>query len=259
MRRCVFLLSIACVIGVVVPASARTHGRERTISIGFAWSGRLQRGAHLAESRHVRYVGEYAAADHHYGTGELVDLIERAAARVSQRIPGARLSVGELSARGGGPIPGHRSHENGRDADIGFYMLDARGRPYEAYAFASFDANGVGTGPNRMLRFDDARNWELIARLVTDPDARVQHVFVSNALERRLLREGQRRRAPRVVLDRAAAVMGQPSGHPHRNHFHVRIYCSPGDRARCRDRAPYHAWYPGSPPLDPSPGLARGD
>lgn len=257
MRRIVFLLAIACITAVVVPASARPNERQRTTSIGFPWGGRLERGVLLEESRRIRYVGEYAEAGHHYGTRELVDVIERAAQRVWQRLPGARLSVGELSARAGGPIPGHRSHENGRDADIGFYMLDARARPYEAYAFAAFDANGVGTGPNRMLRFDDARNWELIARLITDPDARVQHVFVSNAIKRRLLREGERRRAPRVVLDRAAQVMGQPSGHPHRNHFHVRIYCSPRDRARCRDRAPYHAWYPGTPPIDDLPGLAR--
>jgi len=33
--------------------------------------------------------------------------------------------------------------------------------------------------------------------------------------------------------------MLQPShGHPHRNHFHVRIYRPPADRPRCEDREP---------------------
>jgi len=43
-------------------------------------------------------------------------------------------------------------------------------------------------------------------------------------------------------------VMSQPRHHPHRNHFHVRIYCNPHERPGCRDRAPFHSWYPGRPP-----------
>ena len=63
-----------------------------------------------------------------------------------------------------------------------------------------------------MLRFDDARNWELIGKLVADGDARVQHIFVSNALKRRLLREGRRRGAPASVLNstRVHAQSGTP-------------------------------------------------
>ena len=225
---------------------ARSHRRSR--SVGLAWRGRLHRGVKLRESGRVRYVGEYAERGNHWGTWQLVQLLERAATRVEQRLPGARLSVGELSAQGGGRIDGHRSHQSGRDVDIGFYMTDANGNPYDAFAFARFGADGVGRGPNSMLRFDDARNWELVAKLVADGDARVQHIFVSNAIRRRLLREGRRRGAPQVLLDRASRVMGQTSGHPHDNHFHVRIYCNPHERPGCEDRGPFHPWYPGRPP-----------
>jgi penicillin-insensitive murein endopeptidase len=222
--------------------------RPRSRSIGYPWDGRLEHGVRLCESRLVRYVTEYEERGNHWGTWQLVQLLERAAERVEQRLPGARLSVGEIAARGGGHIDGHRSHQNGRDADLGFYMTDARGRPYDAFAFAAFGPDGAGLGPNRMLRFDDARNWELVGKLVADGDARVQHIFVSRAIERRLLREGRRRNAPRVVLARAAEVMSQPGHHPHRNHFHVRIYCNPRERPSCRDRGPFHSWYPGRPP-----------
>ncbi|MCB9594357.1 MAG: penicillin-insensitive murein endopeptidase [Sandaracinaceae bacterium] len=222
--------------------------RRRSRSVGFPWRGRLEHGVALRESRTVRIVPEYAGRGHQFGTWQLVQLLERAAERVEQRLPGARLSVGEISAEAGGHLDGHRSHQSGRDADVGFYMTDARGRPYEGIAFAEFGADGVGLGGNRMLRFDDARNWELVGKLVADGDARVQHIFVSNALERRLLREGRRRRAPQTVLDRAARVMSQPGHHPHRNHFHVRVYCNPAERGACRDRAPFHSWYPGRPP-----------
>ncbi|MCX7809148.1 MAG: hypothetical protein N2515_11135, partial [Deltaproteobacteria bacterium] len=54
--------------------------------------------------------------------------------------------------------------------------------------------------------------------------------------------------APHWVIERAQSVMVQPShGHPHRNHFHVRIYCAPDDRPFCQDSAPFHPWYPRLP------------
>lgn len=255
------------VLGVVVPLGVSSQPRERgaadtprrettrrvrrpnSASIGFAFRGRLRRASLLEESTLVRHAGEYRAGGNFYGTAELVTLLERSAAHVARRLPGARLSVGELSRQNGGPIAGHRSHQNGRDVDIAFYMLDARGRPYDPFAFAAFDRLGHGMRPNESLRFDDDRNWELVSRLVADADARVQYIFVADTLKQRLLRAGRRRRAPGRVLARAEAVMVQPThGHPHRNHFHVRIYCPPGDRPACEDREPYHAWYPGTPP-----------
>ncbi len=220
----------------------------RSRSIGLPWRGRLENAAELRESDDIRFVGEYAERGSRYGTWQLVQLVERAAARVSRRLPGARLSVGEMSGRSGGRLDGHRSHQSGRDVDLGFYMTDARERPFDAFAFASFGRDGEGRGPNRMLRFDDARNWELVGKLVADGDARVQHIFVSRAIAARLLREGRRRGAPGRVLARAARVMSQPAHHPHDNHFHVRIYCNPHERPRCEDRAPFHPWYPGDPP-----------
>ena len=215
-------------------------------SIGFTTRGRLARGVPVRPSRYVRFTNEYARAGHFYGTWEMVQLIERAAYRVARRLPGARLSVGELSSRTGGRLGGHLSHQNGRDADLAFYMLDPRGRPFVPQSFAKFGANGLALRPGSGLRFDDARNWELVAKLVADGDARVQYIFVSRQLRKRLLAEGKKRHAHPVVWRRAAKAMIQPShGHPHQNHFHVRIYCSPSDRPRCADEGPIHPWYPG--------------
>jgi penicillin-insensitive murein DD-endopeptidase len=231
--------------GPGVPDIAR-----KSRSIGLPFGGRLEHGVLIRETPFVRHTPEYARDGHFWGTWELVQLLHRAAHRVAQRMPGARLSVGELSKQTGGRIAGHHSHQNGRDVDIAFYMTDAAGRPFEPWAFAEFDRSGKGRGPNQMLRFDDARNWELIQRLVTDGDARVQYIFVSNALKERLLREGERRRTSPSILARARKTLMQPGGaHPHANHFHVRIYCSPANRPRCEDRAPFHAWYPGKPPI----------
>lgn len=271
MRRSVVVVSVLLAIASVVPVavatprggegergaridSTRWPGARRlprnSRSVGHPWDGRLHRGVLLEQNEYVRYTGEYAPAGNFWGTWELVQLLERAAWRVARRHPGARLSVGELSRPSGGEIDGHGSHENGRDVDISFYMLDARGNPYEPFAFANFRADGTALPPNEGLRFDDARNWELVAKLVTDGDARVQFIFVARTIEARLLEEGRRRGASRVVLERAEIAMVQPAvGHPHRNHFHVRIYCAPADRPACQDRSPFHPWYPGVPPI----------
>jgi penicillin-insensitive murein endopeptidase len=221
----------------------------RSRSLGFAWDGQLLRGMPIHPSDYVRYVGEYALHGRFYGAWELVQLLERAARRVAFRLPGAKLSLGELSRDGGGRIDGHHSHQSGRDVDIGFYTTLANGSPYYAYAFAEFDERGRGTPPNQYLRFDDARNWELVAKLLSDGDARVQYIFVARTLKQRLLAEAARRGAARTLIERAKAVLVQPAqGHPHRNHFHLRIYCAPADRALCRDRGPFWPWYPGAPP-----------
>lgn len=221
----------------------------RSRSLGFAWQGKLTRALRVQESDYVSYVGEYAPSGHFFGTWELVQLIERAARRVAFRLPGAKLQIGELSGNAGGRIDGHRSHQSGRDIDIGFYVTLADGSSVPTFAFADFDARGRGIGQNKYLRFDDARNWELVAKLLSDAEARVQFIFVASSLKQRLLAEAKRRSAPANVIERAKTALAQPGhGHPHRNHFHVRMYCPPADRGVCMDRGPFWPWYPGEAP-----------
>jgi penicillin-insensitive murein endopeptidase len=258
----VFLLSALLGLGAALPLASAKRGPveqgvpslplalRRSRSLGFPWKGSLSRGVKLQPTAHLRYVPEYEKTDHFYGAWQLVQLLTRAAQYVAVRKPGGRLSVGELSAQQGGNLGGHASHESGRDVDVGFYMLDARGRPYDAFAFANFDARGRGLPPNVGLSFDVARNWELISRLVADGDARVQYVFVAQGLRDLLLQEAKRQNAPQVVRDRAARVLVPPrERHPHGNHFHVRVYCGPHERPKCSDQGPYWPWYPGAAPL----------
>ena len=238
----------------VAEVNLRPPPNLRSRSVGYPWEGQLVRGMKLKESRFVRYISECAASgDRFYGTWQLVQLIERAARGVAARYPGAKLAAGELSSKEGGDVGGHSSHESGRDADIGFYTLRADGKPSAAAAFARFDAAGRSVIPGSGLRFDDARNWELVSKLITDREARVQYIFVARNIRARLLREAARRRASAEVIARAQTVLVEPArGNPHRTHFHVRIYCATLDRPQCRDVAPFWAWYPGMTPRDAS-------
>lgn len=238
------MLALASATASAVPTS-RAPVRRASRSIGFPFDGRLESGVLVRESTALRYTPEYAPHGNFYATAELAALLHRAAAHVARRRPGARLSIGEISGARGGRIAGHHSHQNGRDVDIAFYMLDGRGQPFAPWAFANFDDQGRGDGPNVGLRFDDVRNWELVSRLITDADARVQFVFVADGLKRRLLSEARRVHASPSVIARAERVLVQPAeGHPHRNHFHLRIYCGARSGSACRDRAPFHPWAP---------------
>lgn len=234
--------------GWVAPAPAASR------SIGYPWRGHLTGGHRLAESNVLRYVDEDAPRGNFYGTRALVRMVERAAAYVDREAPGARLNVGELSRRGGGNVMGHRSHENGRDVDLGLYLLDEAGVSVEPGRFVSVRSSGFGSwgGP---VQFDAARNWLLIEAMLMDPDATLQHIFVARGIRRRLLREAARQHADPQLIERAEVVVMPPLGsdHPHTNHFHVRIYCPAGDVPLCRDRGPFHPWLPAAHPFAPTP------
>lgn len=239
--------------------SLRPPPELRSVSLRYPWKGSLVRGMRLAEDAVVRHVDDYAPYGRFYGTWQLVQLLRRAATRVESRFPGSQLSVGELSGERGGRIAGHNSHRNGRDVDIAFYMTNDAGAAATARNFVPFvRKSGVAYWAGGRVQLDDARNWALVSKLIDDDDARVQYVFVSKNVQRRLLAEAARVNAPEELLARAKTVMFEPrAGHLHQNHFHVRIYCPAEDRPQCADRPPYYPWYDGVPPGGPLGALMQ--
>ncbi len=196
-------------------------------SIGSPTEGHLVGGTHLEEAGYLRVVPAYEGGDVRWGLEPLVAMIDRAARQVKRQFPEAVTSVGHLSREGGGEIDHHRSHESGRDADIAFFVRSAHGRQLLASRFVQFRGDGTApTWPGAV--FDDAKNWALVAALVTDPEAHVTHLFIASPLRARLLAFAERIGAPASVRMRAAEVLQQPHGTlPHDDHFHVRIACPP--------------------------------
>lgn len=199
-------------------------------------NGWLQGGRRWNDTPHARRPAG-RDPDRGYGTPQLIELMHRAARTVTARFPPATMIVGDLSAREGGPIHGHNSHQNGRDIDVGFYLLDEQQHPTTSEVFLPFNSHGKHFGA-RILLFDDRRNWALIEALLSDEEVEVRTIFIAAWLRERLLRRGIESNAPKPLLTRAAGLMIQPPNAPaHDDHFHVRISCPPSHRPSCVDHS----------------------
>lgn len=211
---------------------------QKAESVGSPNEGRLQGGVHLDLSHpYLHVIPACTRGDIRWGLPAMVNLIDRAARAVHKRYPGSVLDIGDISRKGGGDVLRHHSHESGRDADLGFYAVDARGKQIHGRAFIQFDPSGESLNfPG--ARFDLDRNWLLVQEMLTDPGARVSHIFISEPLRQRLLAHARVRGVSRALLDRAAVAMMQPTGSmPHDDHMHVRISCPASMRGSCVELA----------------------
>ncbi len=223
-----------------------------SVSTGTTSQGRVRRPAKLPLAGPGFVVPpRWSERGFQYGVEELVAAIQRAAKAVSGRAKKGLLGVADLGPRRGGKSLWHSSHQSGRDVDLHFYSVDAKGHPLDApnNEMIRYDPDGKPYLRGRVpyaepgwegRRFDTARNWQLVEALLTDPEIRVQWVFVSQGLEDRLLAYAARKQKPAWLIEYARTVMSNPNdAPPHDDHFHVRIYCSRSDRFHgCVDRGP---------------------
>ncbi|PRP91036.1 penicillin-insensitive murein endopeptidase [Enhygromyxa salina] len=225
-----------------------------SVSVGQAAGGHIHRPVAMPRRGTGYKVPQtWRERGNQWGTEELVALIERAAAKVrAQRR--VTLGVADLSPKRGGKTMWHSSHQSGRDVDLIFYSVDERGRvlPPPEVEMVHYDGDGEPFVPAYMRatgyeeptwaerRFDEARNWALVEALLSDRAVRVQWIFVSTKLERRLISWAERHDRPRWLIEYGRQVMKQPSARaPHDDHFHVRLYCSRADRELgCVDTGP---------------------
>lgn len=214
-------------------------------SIGAPASGILSRGAPFPE-RGRGFTRARPGEETRFGTPRLVGAIERALAAVDAQFPGTvPTRVGDLSFETGGRHARHRSHRVGRDVDVIFFVTDAQGRSVPPGGWLAFSRFGLSV-PERggTYFFDDARNWAFVRTLLLDPDAAVQWIFVSRGLKTRLLEHALASDPDPDALVRASYVLQQPErAAPHDDHFHVRVYCTPEERAGgCQDLGPRWPW-----------------
>ena len=174
-----------------------------SISIGFADRGRVLNAVQMPQD--PAWIVERPAFA--FATRETVDALVLAFRSVRKRFPDstpARLS--HMGMKDGGYLRPHRSHQSGRDADIGLFYRGDRFPPRDA--------------PRERL-IDPARNWALIRALITETDVQLILVdqSIQDVLRKHALAIGE---APRWV----SQVFGGLVKHArrHRDHFHVRFY-----------------------------------
>jgi penicillin-insensitive murein endopeptidase len=211
-----------------VQASFRTIDEKApSQSIGGPNSGRLRNAAELPLNG-FGYTLVTPGRRRNFGTDDLVEGLIDAAAKLKRSDAEAPpLSIGDLSARNGGNVSDHASHENGRDADLVFYWTDDQGKPVPSDAFVPFDDKGRGRRGAQKIRFDAARNWALVKTLLSSPiiGDQVEYLFVSEGVERLLLRQAQQSGEDPGLIAHARRVLARPGPGvaPHNDHFHLRL------------------------------------
>ena len=147
-----------------------------------------------------------------WATDETIDFIVDAIEAVEARYPGSpRVVVGDLSDATGGRLGRHRSHQAGRDADIGFY-----------YRRGEMDSFLVA----RPKDLDLPRTWALVRALVTETD--VERIFLDRSLISVLCAQAVAEGEDRAWLD---DIFGRTSEkgiiqhvRRHKDHMHVRFF-----------------------------------
>jgi penicillin-insensitive murein DD-endopeptidase len=241
---CFALLSTACA-GVPTPLAPALRG-----SVGVPHHGVITNAVPLPKR------GEgYALLRTngvHWGNPRLVAAIQESARDVARIRPGAKLGVGDLSARFGGQASGHRSHRTGRDADLLIYATTLDGRPVETPGFVRFGPDGLAeTRKGKFIRMDVEREWQLVKALISSKEANVQWLFFAHWLEALVIEYARARGEDPELVWYAESVLLQPSDSaPHDDHLHLRIACTPDEAvAGCQGGGPYWPWLPRLPQL----------
>lgn len=243
------VLSVLAALAVSLPAVAGSKQDElekklpekfrkspyslMSLSVGHPNDGFQLRAKRLKSSSYVRVRSSKLA----YGHPALILMLKRTAKQIGRSARGSRLLVGDISAKNGGHLSGHASHQSGRDADVAFYQLDAKDRPIDAKRMVAFDGNGKakdGSG----LQFDTYRNWLLVKSWVDDNRAGLSHVFVSTPLRKRLLDFARNDKRYKSYVGKAAMLLKQPANSSaHDDHFHVRISCPKRQAEICKEQS----------------------
>ncbi len=233
------------------PAPTRAEAKrllaspKGSTSLGGTSGGKLLAGVEIPlKGKGWAFFEHIAERKTNYGTKELAALLERVAARVVDAYPGSVIGCGNFNFQEGGKIPWSVSHQAGRDADLGMFAVDARGKPVNLRNFVAFGPDGTARAHGKTVTFDDARNLALVRALLEDTEAPVQWIFVADWLKGRLVERARLDGASPELLRRLDETLKQPSdSNPHADHFHVRIYCSVEDRLHgCLNWGPVRDW-----------------
>lgn len=247
---CAALLGVSGCFNTPTPLAPGLHG-----TVGVPNRGVLTESQELPV-RGPGFVRYRPLSAHYFGSPRLVRALQSAAAEVRRLAPGgAPLSIGDLSAKNGGRIPGHDSHRSGRDVDLLFLVTTPAGASVPSPGFVRFEGDGLARvdGTTDYVRIDVERQWLLLRSLLTSPEIDVQFMFVCHEIEALLIDHARALGEPDALVWRAETVMLEPSDSlRHDDHVHLRIACAPDEGVTgCSGGGPRWQWLPPPPPVRP--------
>lgn len=193
------------------------------ISLGLPNRGRLLNGVQMPKGDH------WSLTDpgHCWGTQETVDNIAVAINAVNKAFENTpKLYIGHISAQHGGRLKPHKSHQAGRDVDLGYYYADGAGW----YTTATAE------------NLDKPRTWALVKAFIRETP--VEMIFIDTSVQRVLKDYAASIGEDKKWLDEVFQV-GSKSPTPiirhvkgHASHIHVRFF-SPIAQASARVVAKY--------------------
>lgn len=193
--------------------------------VGYYNQGSLVDAECLPESGEG-FMSLYRDVGHIWGTTEMIDMLERTANDMNQKYPGRdRLQIEDISAKDGGDIDPHGSHENGLDVDIQYFKANGVEHvPTRAQPYAPEMASGGVVSSN----FDVERNWELMKTI--HRHGSVQMIFIDQALKDALVNYA---RSKGEYSSNLRVINSLRHVSNHADHMHIRLNC-PASAKGCR-------------------------
>jgi penicillin-insensitive murein endopeptidase len=194
-------------------------------AIGSPSGGCLQ-GASQLPAAGPGYEVAHLERNRRFGHAALIAYLARlaAAARTARVGP---LLVGDLSQPRGGPTPtGHRSHQTGLDADVGYATASPAPAPARARGARPSFPPVIDLGTQQPTAAWGARTVKLLGLAAAAPA--VDRIFVNPAIKRLLCQGSTAKEAWQARLRPWWA---------HHDHFHVRLKCPP-DSPLCVPQEP---------------------
>lgn len=251
--RFVIPLLAAMLCGAADWADVATPAPGPTQSIGFYTAGCLQ-GAQALPLQEQGYEAIRVSRNRYWGQPVTIDYIRTLAEKV--RVAGqSHLYIGDIGQPRGGPAPsGHASHQIGLDADIWFErqpgarLAPAQRENPRLRSLVRGDDGGID---------DTVFTQQHVALLRTAAEMpNLDRLFVNKWIKQRICNTATGNRA---WLRKLVPWYG------HDEHFHVRLYCPPGN-PQCQPQATYSdddgcgealdSWFRKAPLTPPPAGAA---
>ena len=206
-RRSFFYATLTATFILIV--SSNPPAQALTASFGRPYQGKLVNGVPFP----TQFPGYKVRSEEHTNTTpELIGALLDAIDAVRRQYPDTcDVYLGDFSRPGGGTFGGHRSHQNGRDVDVGLY---AKGnRPLDSLVTMNEE------------NLDAAKTWCLMENLLRSQ--RVMYIFLDRRVQKIIYDYAASHGVDRTYLDglfgseRGAVIRHVPN---HENHMHVRFF-----------------------------------